>query len=132
MHGCGGLGSVATGVLIGLACCYFMKNTDIGNPPQLEISMLFLFAYGSYAFAESLELSGIKVIVPGKWVGEVTGGTKAALDLAVAALRAAGATVEELPADDEAFAALDAAIEGAELCKFGLGPSTARRAPLRG
>ena len=31
------------------------------------------------------------------------------------------------PADDEAFAALDAAIEGAELCKFGLGPSTARR-----
>ena len=56
------LGSVATGVLIGLACCYFMKNTDIGNHPQLEISMLFLFAYGSYAFAESLELSGIMAL----------------------------------------------------------------------
>ena len=28
---------------------------------------------------------------------------------------------------DEALAALDAAIQGAELCKFGLGPSTARR-----
>ena len=98
--------------------------SSIGDIALLDAMMA---GEASSAPAVPLELSGIKVIVPGKWVGDVTGGTKAALDLAVAALRAAGATVEELPADDEAFAALDAAIEGAELCKFGLGPSTARR-----
>ena len=115
-----------------VAGCVPLSRQDTPGPMASSIGDIALLdammaGEASSAPAVPLELSGIKVIVPGKWVGEVTGGTKAALDLAVAALRAAGATVEELPADDEAFAALDAAIEGAELCKFGLGPSTARR-----
>lgn len=115
-----------------VAGCVPLSRQDTPGPMAssvADIALLDAIMAGEASSAPPvpLELSGIKVIVPAKWVGEVTGGTRAALDLAVAALRAAGATVEELPADDEAFAALDAAIEGVELCKFGLGPSTSRR-----
>lgn len=35
------------------------KNTNIRQYPKYEITLLFLFAYGSYALAEVLGLSGI-------------------------------------------------------------------------
>ncbi|KAJ1436630.1 Cation/H+ exchanger [Ochromonadaceae sp. CCMP2298] len=53
------LGSVAVGVFIALACSYLCKNTQMRLYPEYEISMLFLFAYGSYSFSEALGLSGI-------------------------------------------------------------------------
>lgn len=53
------LGSVAVGVLIGLLCSYLCKHTMLRLYPEYEVSLLFLFAYGSYAFSEALSLSGI-------------------------------------------------------------------------
>ena len=53
------LGSVFVGVAIGLICSYLCKNTEMYKYPEYEISMLFLFAYGSYSFSEALQLSGI-------------------------------------------------------------------------
>ncbi len=53
------LGSVLVGVLIGLACSYLCKHTNMRKYPEYEISMLFLFAYGSYSFSEAMQLSGI-------------------------------------------------------------------------
>lgn len=53
------LGSVFVGVLIGLICSYVCKYTHMQKYPEYEVSMLFLFAYGCYAFAESCSLSGI-------------------------------------------------------------------------
>ncbi|RYG65037.1 sodium/hydrogen exchanger 3 [archaeon] len=53
------LGSIVVGVLIGLICSYLCKHTQIKLYPEYEISLLFLFAYGSYAFSEALNLSGI-------------------------------------------------------------------------
>ncbi len=53
------LGSVIVGILTGLACSYLCKHTSLKQYPEYEISMLFLFAYGSYSFSESLGLSGI-------------------------------------------------------------------------
>lgn len=53
------LGSVVVGVFIGLVCSYLCKNTKMRLYPEYEISILFLFAYGSYSFAEAVELSGI-------------------------------------------------------------------------
>lgn len=53
------LGSVVVGIVIGLACSYLCKNTSLRQYPEYEISILFLFAYGSYSFSESLGLSGI-------------------------------------------------------------------------
>ena len=56
------IGSVGVGVLVGLGCAFLFKNTRISEHPTYEIGLLFLFAYGSYAFAESLELSGIMAL----------------------------------------------------------------------
>jgi solute carrier family 9 (sodium/hydrogen exchanger), member 8 len=53
------LGSVFVGVVIGLICSYLCKHTEMYKYPEYEISMLFLFAYGSYSFSEALQLSGI-------------------------------------------------------------------------
>ena len=53
------LGSVFVGVVIGLVCSYLCKHTEMYKYPEYEISMLFLFAYGSYSFSEALQLSGI-------------------------------------------------------------------------
>jgi len=56
------IGSVVVGTMIGLGCSYLFKNTEINRYPHFEISLLVLFAYGSYAFAEALELSGIMAL----------------------------------------------------------------------
>ena len=53
------LGSVVVGALIGLACSYLCKHTRMRQYPEYEISILFLFAYGSYSFSEAVQLSGI-------------------------------------------------------------------------
>jgi sodium/hydrogen exchanger 8 len=53
------LGSLFVGVMIGLTCAYLCKHTQMRKYPEYEISILFLFAYGSYSFSEALELSGI-------------------------------------------------------------------------
>ena len=51
--------SLFCGVVIGLICCYICKNTKLKLFPEYEVSLLLLFAYGSYAFSESVGLSGI-------------------------------------------------------------------------
>ena len=53
------LGSVLVGIIIGLICSYLCKNTQMSRYPEYEMSMIFLFAYGSYSFSESMKLSGI-------------------------------------------------------------------------
>lgn len=52
-------GSVIVGIATSLTCSYLCKHTQIRKYPELETSIIFLFAYGSYAFSESLDLSGI-------------------------------------------------------------------------
>ena len=54
--------SVLLGVATGLICSYLFRHTRIRDYPKYEISLLFLFAYGSYALAESIELSGIMAL----------------------------------------------------------------------
>ena len=53
------LGSVLVGIIIGLICSYLCKHTHMSKYPEYEISMIFLFAYGSYSFSEAMKLSGI-------------------------------------------------------------------------
>ncbi|KAF4032219.1 Sodium/hydrogen exchanger family [Phytophthora infestans] len=53
------LGSVACGVFTGLVCSFMCKNSNIKGYPAYEITLLFLYAYGSYALAEVMKLSGI-------------------------------------------------------------------------
>jgi sodium/hydrogen exchanger 8 len=53
------IGSVLVGVFTGLVCSIVCKHTEMKKYPEYEISMLFLFAYGSYSFSEALALSGI-------------------------------------------------------------------------
>lgn len=53
------IGSVFIGVMTGLLCSYIFRHTRIRDYPKYEVSLLFLFAYGAYAVAESIELSGI-------------------------------------------------------------------------
>lgn len=55
-------GSVVVGVIIGLLCSFLFKHTQIRQYPTYEIGLLFLFAYGSYALAEAVELSGIMAL----------------------------------------------------------------------
>ena len=50
------------GVATGLICSYLFRHTRIRDYPKYEISLLFLFAYGAYALAESIELSGIMAL----------------------------------------------------------------------
>ena len=52
-------GSIFVGASIALGCSYLCKNTKINEHPEIEVTMLMLFAYGSYSLAESLQLSGI-------------------------------------------------------------------------
>jgi len=56
------LGSVLVGLMIGLICSFLFKNTRISDHPTYELALLFLFAYGSYAMAESMDLSGIMAL----------------------------------------------------------------------
>lgn len=53
------VGSIFVGLVFGLICSYLCKHTQMRKYPEYEIAMIFLFAYGSFSFAESVELSGI-------------------------------------------------------------------------
>lgn len=53
------IGSLAIGIITGLMCSYLCKYTSIKKYPEYEISILFLFAYGSYSFSEAVGMSGI-------------------------------------------------------------------------
>lgn len=53
------LGSVFIGVVTGLSCSYLCKHTALKQYPEYEISLLFLFAYGSYSLSEAANFSGI-------------------------------------------------------------------------
>jgi len=52
-------GSVLVGVATGLLCAFLFKHTQIHLYPTYEVGLLFLFAYGSYALAEAISMSGI-------------------------------------------------------------------------
>ncbi|KAG5177712.1 Sodium/hydrogen exchanger family-domain-containing protein [Tribonema minus] len=56
------LGSLSVGALIALSCSFVFKHTRIRDYPKFEISLLFLFAYGCYAFAEAINMSGIMAL----------------------------------------------------------------------
>jgi sodium/hydrogen exchanger 8 len=56
------IGSVIIGVLTGLLCSYICRHTRLCDYPKYEISILLLFAYGSYALGEAIELSGIMAL----------------------------------------------------------------------
>jgi len=56
------IGSVFIGIITGLVCSYIFRHTRIRDYPKYEIALLFLFAYGAYAVAESIELSGIMAL----------------------------------------------------------------------
>lgn len=56
------VGSIFVGLIFGLICSYLCKNTQLKKYPEYEIAMIFLFAYGSFSFAESVELSGIMAL----------------------------------------------------------------------
>ena len=54
------IGSVIIGVIVSLACAFlFKKATLLPNLPHMEVSLILLFAYSSYFFAELCGLSGI-------------------------------------------------------------------------
>ena len=53
------IGSVLVGIVIGLVCSYLCRQTKLYRYSEYEVGILFLFAYGSYAFSEALQLSGI-------------------------------------------------------------------------
>lgn len=55
-------GSVIVGVTTGLLCSFLFKNSRVKDQPTYEISLLFLFAYGAYALAEVMALSGIMAL----------------------------------------------------------------------
>ena len=55
-------GSVVVGVVTGLLCSYICRHTRLCDYPKYEISILLLFAYGSYALGEAIELSGIMAL----------------------------------------------------------------------
>jgi solute carrier family 9 (sodium/hydrogen exchanger), member 8 len=52
-------GSVIVGIAIGLTCSFLFKHASLKQYPEYEVALLFLFAYGSYAFSEALGMSGI-------------------------------------------------------------------------
>lgn len=51
--------SLLIGIITGFLCTYLFKTTSLYKYVEYEISLLILFAYGSYAFAESVDMSGI-------------------------------------------------------------------------
>lgn len=53
------IGSIVVGVFVALVCSYLCKHTQMNKYPEYEITILFLFAYGSFSFSEAIQLSGI-------------------------------------------------------------------------
>jgi len=57
------VGSLAVGLGMGLACSLLFKRlTLLRSYPVMEIQLLFLFAFASFAIAELVELSGVMAL----------------------------------------------------------------------
>jgi solute carrier family 9 (sodium/hydrogen exchanger), member 8 len=56
------IGSVVVGVACGLLCSLTFKQTKLSKYPKYEITCLLLCAFGSYAVAEAISLSGIMAL----------------------------------------------------------------------
>ncbi|KAK3717278.1 monovalent cation:H+ antiporter, CPA1 (nhx1) [Vermiconidia calcicola] len=52
-------GSVAIGVLVGLATSLLLKFTHVRRDPKIESCLIILIAYASYFFANAVHMSGI-------------------------------------------------------------------------
>ncbi|PIA92210.1 Endosomal/prevacuolar sodium/hydrogen exchanger [Cercospora beticola] len=56
-------GSLAMGVVIGLATSLLLKLTHIRRDPKIESCVIFLIAYASYFFANAIHMSGIVALL---------------------------------------------------------------------
>ncbi|RKP11860.1 Cation/H+ exchanger, partial [Piptocephalis cylindrospora] len=52
-------GSLAIGVIVGLACALLLKHTDLRLYPAIESCMVILIAYSTYLLPNAIHLSGI-------------------------------------------------------------------------
>ncbi|XP_062501111.1 sodium/hydrogen exchanger 8-like [Corticium candelabrum] len=57
------LGSSVIGVVFGLISALLLKYINLRSVPSLELGTVLIFAYAPYAFAETLQLSGIMAIL---------------------------------------------------------------------
>jgi len=55
--------SAAIGVISGLVSALLLKYVDLRKTPSLEFSMMLIFCYLPYSFAEGIHLSGIMAIL---------------------------------------------------------------------
>lgn len=51
-------GSLAIGLLVGLATSLLLKNTHVRRMPKIESCLIILIAYASYFFANAVHMSG--------------------------------------------------------------------------
>lgn len=51
-------GSVAIGVVVGIATSLLLKFTHVRRDPKIESCLIFLIAYASYFFANAIHMSG--------------------------------------------------------------------------
>ena len=56
------VGSVVVGVVCSLLCSLVFKQTKVSKYPKYEITCLLICAFGSYAVAEAISLSGIMAL----------------------------------------------------------------------
>eukprot|EP00455_Lapot_gusevi_P013191 TRINITY_DN1637_c0_g1_i5.p1 TRINITY_DN1637_c0_g1~~TRINITY_DN1637_c0_g1_i5.p1 ORF type:complete len:620 (+),score=219.59 TRINITY_DN1637_c0_g1_i5:85-1944(+) len=56
------IGSLLVGLGVALACALLFKKTDFSSLPHFEITLILLFAFGSYFLAEVIHLSGIMAL----------------------------------------------------------------------
>ena len=56
------VGSVAVGILCGLLCSLLFRKTKLPEYPKYEITTLIITAFGSYAVAEAITMSGIMAL----------------------------------------------------------------------
>lgn len=52
-------GSVAIGVVVGIATSLLLKFTHVRRDPKIESCLIFLIAYASYFFANAIHMSGM-------------------------------------------------------------------------
>lgn len=106
--------------------CVPLSRQDTMGPMGLtvaDVALIDAVMAGGADAAAAADLKGLKVCAPKAWVGELSAGHTEAMELATAALTAAGATV----VDDPAFAAVDEAMNNFKTLHFGKGPATSRR-----
>lgn len=55
-------GSLAIGIVIGVATSLLLKLTHVRRDPKIESCLIFLIAYASYFFANAIHMSGKLVL----------------------------------------------------------------------